>query len=64
MEYHDLGDLSKHLFKPLPEKDGCEIVFQILEGLYFMHKNEFAHRDLKPNVCYSILISNSYSLTH
>lgn len=50
MEYLPNGDLHKYLKSPLPEKEGQEIVFQILEGLHFMHDNGFAHRDLKPAV--------------
>ena len=50
MEYFDLGDLSKHMEAPMRETDACDIVFQILEGLWFMHSNGYAHRDLKPNV--------------
>ena len=50
MEYLPNGDLHKYLNSPLPEKEGQQIVFQILEGLNFMHDNGFAHRDLKPAV--------------
>ncbi|KAL9131407.1 MAG: hypothetical protein Q9217_000675 [Psora testacea] len=48
MEYLPNGDLHKYLSLPLPEKEGQHIVFQILEGLQFMHDHGFAHRDLKP----------------
>jgi serine/threonine protein kinase len=52
MEYLEFGDLEDYLSKApqLPEPEAKEITFQILEGLHFMHKNEFAHRDLKPAV--------------
>lgn len=50
MEYLPHGDLHKYLGSPLPEKEGQQIVLQILEGLQFMHEIEFAHRDLKPAV--------------
>lgn len=50
MEYLRLGDLHKNLGSPLPEHEGQQIVTQILEGLDFMHDNDFAHRDLKPAV--------------
>ena len=50
MEYLSNGDLHKYLTSPLPEKEGLHIVFQILEGLNFMHNNGFTHRDLKPAV--------------
>jgi len=50
MEHCSLGDLSKHMEAPIQEHYACDIIFQILEGLWFMHSNGFAHRDLKPNV--------------
>jgi serine/threonine protein kinase len=52
MEYLELGDLQHYLFQasPLPEQEAGEVTFQILEGLSFMHENQFAHRDLKPAV--------------
>lgn len=50
MEYLPYGDLQKYLGSPLPESESQHIVHQILEGLYFMHDHDFAHRDLKPNV--------------
>ena len=50
MEYLSDGDLHKYLGSPLPEKEGQQIVSQIVEGLHFMHDQEFAHRDLKPAV--------------
>lgn len=50
MEYLPHGDLHQHLSRPLPEHEGQQIVFQILEGLDFMHDSGFAHRDLKPAV--------------
>jgi serine/threonine protein kinase len=54
MEYLEHGDLHHYLLEspPLPEKEAGEITFQLLEGLAFMHENQFAHRDLKPAVCY------------
>jgi len=53
MEYCEHGDLHGYLSSvpPLPEVQAREIIFQTLEGVRFMHENEFAHRDLKPNVC-------------
>ncbi len=51
MEYLVLGDLgSGHLKKPLPSSEARQITQQLLEGLSFMHDNNFAHRDLKPAV--------------
>ncbi|KAI9043586.1 kinase-like protein [Aspergillus affinis] len=50
MEYLELGDLHTYLqHKPaLPEHEAKEVTFQILDGLFLMHDNEFAHRDMKP----------------
>ncbi|KAK2611432.1 hypothetical protein N8I77_004771 [Diaporthe amygdali] len=50
MEYFDLGDLQKYMSSndPMPEGDAQEVVYQILHGLYFMHREGFAHRDVKP----------------
>jgi WD40 repeat protein len=48
MEYLQHGDLSKHLFRPLPEDEARTICTQVLEGLKCMHENGFVHRDLKP----------------
>ncbi|KAJ5573296.1 Tetratricopeptide-like helical [Penicillium hetheringtonii] len=50
MEYLELGDLLDYMDdRPrIPESEAQEITFQILEGLEMMHRNEFAHRDLKP----------------
>jgi serine/threonine protein kinase len=52
MEYLELGDLHTYLDRepPLPEQEAKEVTYQILHGLHFMHDNEFAHRDLKPEV--------------
>ena len=50
MEYLPHGDLHRYLGAPLLEREGQQIVSQILEGLDFMHNSGFAHRDLKPAV--------------
>ena len=52
MEYCELGDLEDYLSSvpPLPEIQAQEITFQTLEGVRYMHENEFAQRDLKPAV--------------
>jgi serine/threonine protein kinase len=50
MEHLSLGDLSKHMKAPMQEAHASQITSQVLEGLSFMHKNVFTHRDLKPNV--------------
>ena len=62
MEYLPNGDLHKYLTSPLPETEGQHIVFQILEGLDFMHDNGFAHRDLKPAVSLAIRFFKNYSI--
>ena len=54
MEYLPRGDLHQHLSSPLSEEQGQQIVFQILEGLQFMHDMGFAHRDLKPAVSLAV----------
>jgi calcium/calmodulin-dependent protein kinase I len=52
MEYMKLGDLYQSIahMPPLPEIESALISSQILEGLEFMHENNFAHRDMKPQV--------------
>ncbi|VUC21224.1 unnamed protein product [Clonostachys rosea] len=56
MEYFENGDLQRYLNRPFREPEAKEIVYQILEGLRFMHKSSFAHRDLKPA---NILVSEA-----
>lgn len=53
MEYMVHGDLHYYLAAqptPLGEVDARAITFQLTEGLKFMHKEGFAHRDMKPSV--------------
>ena len=50
MEYFPLGDLKDYILSPLSENEAQQITTQILEGLFFMHDNWIAHRDLKPTV--------------
>lgn len=52
MEYFPLGDLQNYLAKrgPMHEADAREISFQVLQGLAYMHREGFAHRDIKPGV--------------
>jgi Protein kinase domain len=62
MEYLELGDLRIYLDgkQPLPEHEVREITYQILDGLFLMHDNGFAHRDLKPNVSlFFVLVTSS-----
>jgi len=65
MEYCELGDLQSYLSSapPLPETQAQEITYQMLEGVRYMHENEFAHRDLKPGVRSQILSFNVWHLT-
>lgn len=50
MEYVPLGDLENYMSKngPMQEGDAQQVSFQILEGLSYMHRERFAHRDIKP----------------
>ncbi|KAH8665589.1 kinase-like domain-containing protein [Ilyonectria robusta] len=48
MEYLPLGDLENHISERLPEAQAQRITLQVLQGLAFMHRSKFAHRDLKP----------------
>lgn len=59
MEYLPNGDLHKYLTSPLSEEAGQDIIFQILEGLQFMHNKGFAHRDLKPAVSLTVSLLES-----
>lgn len=50
MEYYPAGDLQDYIQnRPcLPEADVRQIISQVLAGLAIMHKQDFAHRDIKP----------------
>jgi serine/threonine protein kinase len=52
MEYFPLGDLQKYMNRSefIDEADVREISLQVLEGLSYMHREGFAHRDIKPDV--------------
>ena len=67
MEYFELGDLCRCLAQipsnVLEEQDARVVTFQILEGINFMHENQFAHRDLKPSVRLCSFAASSSLLT-
>ena len=52
MEYFPQGDLQKYMSKtgPMPEVHVRSVIYQVLEGLHHMHREGFAHRDIKPGV--------------
>jgi serine/threonine protein kinase len=58
MEYIPFGDLENYMSNngAMPEVDAQQVSFQILEGLSYMHREGFAHRDIKPGVS----LSSSY----
>lgn len=63
MEYFPHGDLHEYLYKHLPEAEALSeaeaqvVIYQLLEGLIFLHQNGFAHRDLKPSVSFHEIIA-------
>jgi serine/threonine protein kinase len=60
MEYCKHADLGKYLKRhgTLSEDYARVIALQVLQGLLKMHRNGFAHRDIKPAVS---LIQAAYS---
>lgn len=50
MEYFPYGDLSNYITAGFEEQEAKSITMQVLEGLKVMHKMDFTHRDLKPQV--------------
>ncbi len=62
-EYGDLGRFTKEYFKRLPVTEiedlqiKCKIMCQISNGLNCLHRNGFAHRDIKPQ---NILVQRIY----
>lgn len=60
MEFFPNGDLQDYLSKKttIPEAEVQQITYQVLEGLSFMHHENFAHRDLKPSVSLIICVNS------
>jgi serine/threonine-protein kinase ULK/ATG1 len=50
LEFCAGGDLNKYIKKNgrLSENHSINFLFQLTEGLFFLHKKNFIHRDLKP----------------
>lgn len=53
MEYMENGDLGAFMkTHETTEQQGRTVARQVLEGLNIMHKNNFCHRDVKPEVVF------------
>ena len=50
MEYISHGHLRQYLEVERTESEAKAITRQLLEGLFVIHREGFAHRDLKPEV--------------
>jgi serine/threonine protein kinase len=55
MEYLEHGDLAQHINIISTEEEVRQITNNLLDGLKIMHGEGFAHRDLKPQVCYTCM---------
>ncbi|MCJ1404811.1 hypothetical protein MMC11_008037 [Xylographa trunciseda] len=60
MEYLELGDLQHRVLGPMPENDSKSIIFQLAEGLNFMHQKHFTPRDLKPANIFVVSLSPTW----
>lgn len=58
MEYIEHGDLAQYIAThgDQAKRDAREITSQVLEGLAVLHERRICHRDLKPQVCYGVLL--------
>lgn len=54
MEYIEHGHLGNYIAEYQKNVDTKEITSQILEGLVVLHEREICHRDLKPQVRYTL----------
>jgi serine/threonine protein kinase len=61
MEYFPLGDLEQYVKQKgsFDVRAVQTITDQLLGGLVAMHKHDFTHRDLKPQVCLTGFPSHS-----
>lgn len=52
MEYLKHGDLRHYLQQagPLEENHCKTVIFQVMIGLMFMHRQQYTHRDIAPKV--------------
>jgi serine/threonine protein kinase len=49
MEYCSKGDLNEYLnMRRMKEKSALHFLYQILQGLQYLHSNDIIHRDIKP----------------
>jgi serine kinase len=61
MEYSSSGDLFDYVLKRrfIPEPQACLWFKQLISAVEHIHKNGFAHRDLK---CENLLLSSNYDI--
>lgn len=59
MEYCPKGDLFLYLSEhgTIAETHTQDIISQVLQGVGIMHQAGFAHRDIKPQVCWGLVVS-------
>lgn len=57
---YDFIENHREKKKKIPEPIICEIIYQIVKGMKYMHAKKFFHRDLKPENI--LVVLNNYSL--